>query len=120
MKQFKHKPDLSRMLLFPYGNVEWGSRWLGLKEILIEKSKCQHSSAELAKFLWVSAAVYLLNSCERGPTFFCSQTQLNFPGKTQHLIRLSGPYQGVWCLYFELTVETVLSDVTVLSACYDM
>lgn len=53
-----------RVLLFLYGNVEWGSRWLVLKEILIEKPKLNASIPQLGwlNFLWVSAAVSLPHS----------------------------------------------------------
>ena len=57
-------------------------------------------------FLWKVANFSLFT----GPA-----TLFFFPGKTQYLIRLSG-LTSVWNSHFELTVEIVLSDVTVFSA----
>ena len=44
---FKHKP---RVQLFLYTDVRWGSRWLGLKEILIEKPEF---SANIPQLGWL-------------------------------------------------------------------
>jgi hypothetical protein len=67
---FKH-----RALLFLGGDVEWGSRWLGLKEILIEKPKL---SANIPRLDWLSfyecQLLYASPApCEKWPTFLCSQ-----------------------------------------------
>ena len=113
---FKHKP---RVQLFLCMDVWWGSRWLGLKEILIEKPEF---SANIPQLGWLCfyrcqllyAFPLLVEGGQLFPIHRASYTFF-FPGKTQYLIRLSG-LTSVWNSHFELTVEIVLSDVTVFSA----
>lgn len=67
-------------VLFFYGDVEWGSRWLGLKEILIEKLKLNVSIPQLGWLCFYGCQLLCASPtpCERWPTFVCSQSQLHF------------------------------------------
>ena len=92
---------------------------MGLKEILIEKPEF---SANIPQLGWLCfyrcqllyAFPLLVEGGQLFPIHRASYTFF-FPGKTQYLIRLSG-LTSVWNSHFELTVEIVLSDVTVFSA----
>ena len=52
MKQCSNTARLKpKVLLFLYGDVRWGSRWLGLKEIVMEKPKF---NANIPQLGWLS------------------------------------------------------------------
>lgn len=111
---FKH-----RELLFLCGDMEWGSRSLGLKKILIEKLKLNANIPQLGwpSFYGCQLLYASLTPCEKWPTFLCSQGQLNFSREDLIFNYAFRHYKGVWSLHFELTVEMVLSDMAVLSDC---
>ena len=94
---------------------------MSLKEILIEKPEF---SANIPQLGWLCfyrcqllyAFPLLVEGGQLFPIHRASYTFF-FPGKTQYLIRLSG-LTSVWNSHFELTVDMVLSDMTVLTTCY--
>ena len=55
---------------------------------------------------------------KRSQLFSVHRASWIFPGKIQYLIRLSGIIKMSNLSHFELTVDIVLSDMTVLTTCY--